>query len=201
MRALLVASLIGVIVGGPIAYHYGQKKHFRNFRIVEPGILYRSGKLTQAGLDTVIRQHGIRTVVNFRAVDLGSRLAAQPQIASNGNGDQPDPEEEAFCRDRGIRYERIVYRKWHALDGNAIPADQSVAEFRKLMDERKAIGPILIHCLAGKHRTGSFAAIYRMEYQGWPNADALREMQEIGYDDLDREEDVRSYLDSFRPRK
>ena len=40
-----------------------------------------------------------------------------------------------------------------------------------------------------------------MEYQGWPNADAIAEMQAGGYDGIANEDDVRGYLERFVPRK
>jgi hypothetical protein len=186
MRFALVAGMLAIILGGPVVWHIQQKKTYRNFRIVEPGMLYRSGKLSRAGLDDIIRRFGIRTVVNFRAFE---------------SGDQPDPEEEAFCRERGIRYERIVYRKWQSPDGGPIPGDRSVAEYCAVMDRRREIGPILIHCLAGKHRTGAFTAIHRMEYQKWPNSLAIEEMQSQGYEGIANEDDVRGYLERYVPRE
>jgi tyrosine-protein phosphatase SIW14 len=186
MRSLLILSLFAMIVGGPIAWHYGQKKNYRNLRIVDPGVLYRSGLLSPAGLEAVVKQYGIKTVINFRAME---------------SGDPKDRDEETYCQSHGIRYERILYRLWHAPAGEPIPGDQSVAEFLKLMDQRQQIGPILVHCLAGKHRTGAFVAIYRMDIQGWPNAAAISEMQEIGYDGIANEDDVRGYLERYAARK
>ena len=52
-----------------------------------------------------------------------------------------------------------------------MPRPEAVAEFLKIMDEEANL-PVLIHCEHGVGRTGVFAAIYRMEYQGWPNARA-----------------------------
>ena len=183
-RALLVVLLLVFIVLVPVRYAYVQQSRLRNFRVVEPDVLYRSGKLSPTGLRDLVRERGIKMVVNFRAEE---------------SGPQPDAEEEQLCRELGLQYERVIYRTWSA-DSGPPQADQSVKDFFTLMDRRHQIGPILVHCLAGKHRTGAFVALYRMEYQGWPNADAIAEMQAGGYDGIANEDDVRGYLERFVPR-
>jgi protein tyrosine/serine phosphatase len=181
---ILSIILVGFVSLVPVRYAYVTQARQRNFREVDPGVLYRSGKLSPAGLARAVREYGIKTVVNFRAVETGT---------------QPDEAEEAQCRALGLRYERVVYRAWESPSGPP-PADQSVREFFALMDRRKEIGPILVHCMAGKHRTGAFVALYRMEYQGWANHQALAEMRDIGYEDIDKEDDVRGYLERYVPR-
>jgi tyrosine-protein phosphatase SIW14 len=176
-----VVSLIALV---PVRYAYVSQARQRNLREVDPGLVYRSGKLTPAGLTRAVREYGLKTVVNFRAFE---------------SGPQPDEAEEELCRSLGLRYERIVYRTWASATGSP-PADRSVSEFFALMDRRREIGPILVHCMAGKHRTGAFVALYRMEYQGWANHEALAEMRDIGYEDIDKEDDVRGYLERYVPR-
>lgn len=185
MRIFLIAILFLLIFGVPVRYAYMQQAKLRNWRVVEPGMLYRSGKLSLSGLERAIRENNIKTVLTFRAEETGP---------------QPDPEEEAFCRQLGIRYERIVYRRWSSDSVGPPPAEKSVQEFFRLMDQRQNIGPILVHCLAGKHRTGAFVALYRMEYQHWPNEDAIAEMQAGGYEGIANEDDVRGYLERYIPR-
>ena len=67
------------------------------------------------------------------------------------------------------------------------------------MDDPNAY-PVLIHCFAGKHRTGALCSIYRMEYQHWTNEEAMQELKSLGYTNLDTEEDVQGYLESYVPR-
>jgi hypothetical protein len=57
--------------------------------------------------------------------------------------------------------------------------------------------PVLVHCFAGIHRTGAFCAIYRMEFDHWTNAQAIREMRNLGY--TDDHMDVQAYLENYRP--
>jgi protein tyrosine/serine phosphatase len=174
-----------VLVGGPLWYALQREKHFRNFRVVEPGVLYRSGQLSLTGLKQVIHDYGIKTVVTLRD-------AARP-------GDRPpDWKEEAYCKRMELNYVRLPPREWSAAD-DAIPAEQSVARFREIMDEPKNY-PVLVHCFRGVHRSGAYSAIFRMEYQGWSNAAAIREMIDHGYYTISDDKDLLGYLQNYQRR-
>src|SRR5437868_3520873 len=43
-----------------------RRHHLRNFRVVEDGVLYRSGQLTPTGLAWALADHHIKTVVSLR---------------------------------------------------------------------------------------------------------------------------------------
>jgi len=55
--------------------------------------------------------------------------------------------------------------------------------------------PVFLHCKLGEDRTGVIVAIYRMEADGWPLADAEAEMQAFGFNDIwiNLKEFLRSY--------
>jgi protein tyrosine/serine phosphatase len=182
---LLAALVAALIVGVPAGYSAYRQAHLRNFRVVQDGVLYRSGQLSAAGLQKVVREYGIRTVITLRDAD-------QP------GGQAPDHAEEAWCRSQGITYVRIPPRRWWAEEGPA-PAEQNVATFLGVLDDA-ANHPVLIHCFAGVHRTGAHCAIFRMEYHRWDNAAAIAEMRHNGYDRLDEEPDVRGFIESYVPR-
>jgi len=59
--------------------------------------------------------------------------------------------------------------------------DRMVAGFIAVMDD-PANHPVLVHCLAGRDRTGVACAVYRMEYDRWPAERAAAEMVEYGFD-------------------
>ena len=61
-----VLLTLAILIGGPVGYAAYRNANFRNFRVVEPGVLYRSGQLSQAGLERVIHDFGIRTIVTLR---------------------------------------------------------------------------------------------------------------------------------------
>jgi len=189
MRRLVQASagvlLIAMIVGAPVWYYAYQRKHFRNFRTVRTGVLYRSGQLTRDGLKKVIREHSIRTVITLRAADDPSEMP-------------PDWEEEEFCRKEEIYHFRLRPKCWWAPEGDP-PACENVRRFLEVLDDPK-YHPVLVHCFAGSHRTGAYCAIFRMEYDRWDNDEALNEVFNAGYEHLYQEEDVLGFLQNYQPR-
>ena len=78
----------------------------------------------------------------------------------------------------------------------------NIDDFLKLCDD-PANYPILIHCMAGLHRTGALTAVYRMEYEGWSVADAMRELRANGYGDrkaTTANDYIYEYLYLYQPR-
>lgn len=187
MRSM-VAVVLGLVIAGlmlivPLGYERTRERQFRNFRVVQEGVLYRSGQLPLPQLQQVVAQYGIRSVVSLRD---GSQAV--------------DEQEEKWVQAKALNFVRIPYRDWN-LDplGNA-PADASVKEFRNVMDDPKNY-PVLVHCFAGIHRTGTMCAIFRMDYQGWTNLQAMNEMRANGYTILDEHDDIRTYLARYRSRR
>jgi tyrosine-protein phosphatase SIW14 len=183
VQPLLVLATVVLVVAGPLVFYQQREYHERNFQVVADGMLYRSGQMTPAGLERVVREYGIRTVVSLRK-----------------RHERSDVWEEAFCAARGVRHVRIVPRLWAAGEDGEIPAQEAVRKFLAVMDQPENY-PVLIHCLAGIHRTGTMVAIYRMEYQGWSAARALAELAYRGYDAETMEADIASYLQNYVPRR
>src|SRR5438876_12171530 len=132
------------LVAVPVGYACYCQGRVRNFHVVRDGVLYRSGQMSIAGLQQVIHDFGINTVVTLRD-------AADPKDRP------PDWAEEQFCLANSIHYVRISPRSWWSPDGS-VPAERGVSKFRAVMDERSNY-PVLIHCFAGVHRTGAFCAV------------------------------------------
>jgi protein tyrosine/serine phosphatase len=185
-RFLMGSLVVAVIVGLPVGYASYRNSHFRNFSVVKPGALYRSGQMSVSGLERIVHDHGIRTVITLRDAEI------------EGNR-PPDWREEKYCQEQDIKYVRIRPRKWSATDGGPAPAEVGIKQFMAIIDDA-ANYPILIHCFAGIHRTGAYMAVYRMEVDHWDNAAALDELRMCGYRHLDDELDVLGYLENYRPR-
>jgi tyrosine-protein phosphatase SIW14 len=182
----LGAAAAAVIVAVPWVYSEHRKGTIRNLRVVEEGVLYRSGQLSPEGLDQVIRERGIRTVISLRA-------------AREDSDPHPDAWEEEFCESRGLNHFRIIPRIWGPDKRGYTPADKNVKKFLAIMDDEDN-HPALVHCFAGIHRTGALCAIFRMEYHRWPAERAIREMQLCGFDPLDMQQHIEPYLRGYRPR-
>jgi tyrosine-protein phosphatase SIW14 len=181
-----VVTVAGSLIGIPVAAAQYHRANLRNIRTVAPEVLYRSGQLSASGLDRIVKEHGIRTIISLRDSDV-------PGIAP------PDAAEESYCRANGINHIRIPPRSWWPEYNGPPPAEQGVMMFLKVMDDRNN-HPVLLHCFAGTHRTGAMVAIFRMEYERWTNSEALAELRAAGYKNLDNEMDVLTYLENYRPR-
>jgi protein tyrosine/serine phosphatase len=186
LRPLLVAALVLLVVAPPVAYRSYRSVELRNFRAVADGRLYRSGQLTPAGFERVVREYGIRTVISLR---------------DTKDDDRPPPDayEAEYCRAHGVAHHRLSPASWAAADGT-VPAARNVAEFLRILADPATERPVLVHCFAGIHRTGAYCAVYRMEYDGWPAADAIAEMRGMGTVRTTFEDDVLGYLEGYTPR-
>ena len=179
VRASIALFLALAIPGVPAAYASHRLTVWRHFRVVEEGRLYRSGQLAPKVLDRVIHDQRIKTIVCLRS------------LARDGDTTLENSE-ELWCATRGIRYRRLNPAAWDSPAGRA-----NLAEFLAAVDD-PAGGPVLVHCFAGLHRTGVFCAVYRMERQGWTNAEAIAEMYAVGY--FQEDPSALEFLRSYVPR-
>lgn len=188
VRNVVLGTLLILLAAAlPVLYGSHRMIDLRNFRVVEDGVLYRSGQLTPAGLERVLHDYGIKTVVTLRTV----RDPSKPY---------PDAWEKDVCEARGLKHVRIIPRVWGPDTKGEIPAEQAVQEFLKVMDDRSNY-PVLLHCFAGIHRTGTMCAIFRMEFHRWPVEPTLTEMELCGFDPADMHEHIEGYLRTYRPRR
>jgi tyrosine-protein phosphatase SIW14 len=180
--AVLFSTLIAAfLVIPPIAYKRWHDKEYRNFHVVEEGVLYRSGQLPLPRLQQMVYTQGIRTIVCLRT----------------GN-DPIDQQEEAWAKAVKIKFVRIPPPIWWPNETGKVPAEAALQTFRDVMDD-PANYPVLVHCFAGIHRTGAFCAVFRMDYQGWTNEEAMAEMRALGYSILDDHEDVQGFMVRYQP--
>lgn len=182
IRLVLSVLILLLLLLGPWFYWRYERSRVRNFRVVRSGVLYRSGQMTLNGLQQILRDYNIRTVITLRAPH-------QPGAPS------PNEAEEALCRQLGVKYVHLPPKAWANHDGEV---DANARRFCALVSDPRH-QPVLVHCFAGKHRTGAYCAIYRMECEGWSNEAAIAEMAACGYETIGEDEDVRQYLERYRP--
>jgi len=146
----------------------------KRFAVVQRGVLYRSAQPRTRQIDHLIEKIHLRT-------DLIVRSGSSRHV----------PDEVAHARSRGLNVIHIP------IDSRKpIPDDQVQAFFRCV--DNPANRPVLIHCSAGRHRTGYLCALYRIERQGWTKERALEEMLSFGFDTQSQAE-VLKQLRNYKP--
>lgn len=135
----------------------------RHFGVVEAGILYRCGQPRPDELSDLIRKHELRTVVSLRGV----REANDP--------DSWEARERAVCESAGVEFVTIP------CNHKSPPTFEQAREFLSICDDPQR-RPVIVHCRLGQQRTLLFCAIYRHARNGLSVPDAVREMDELGFD-------------------
>ncbi len=177
---VLASLVILLLIAGPVLYAFHEQAQMRNFRLVREGVLYRSAQMKLPGLKRAVHDYGIRTVVSLRdATTVDDRA------------------EEEYCRKEEMNFFRLPPRTWDTTNGPAA-AEENVRKFREIIADSKNY-PILVHCFAGIHRTGSYVAVYRMEREHWTNEEAIAEVKACGYENLSEELDILTYLEKYQP--
>jgi protein tyrosine/serine phosphatase len=135
----------------------------------------RGSQPAHGGIDA-LRRLGVKAVVDLRSIY-----------------DHTDDVGVAAER-AGLRYHWLPLSVWN-------PAtDKEAKEFVSLVtDESK--GPFYIFCSDGIHRTGEMSAIYRVVHDQWTVDQALKEMDELGFNPYywSLRNYVWTYARKFRP--
>ncbi len=142
--------LLGLLVAlaGAWFWRYAVRDHVipKRFGEVAAGKVYRSGKLTPAALKGVAEEHGIRTIVDLGAYELGSAEDRRAQRTAEALG---------------------LTRYRLDLIGDATGNPNYYVQALELMTD-PARQPVLVHCGAGTERTGCAVLLYRHIVEGEP---------------------------------
>ena len=193
-RWFLATIVVLLALVPPCAYYRYQYVQAKRFHEVTPGRFYRSGQMTAPGFREVIDRYKIKLVINLQ------HEVPDPFLTEHWLGNGKIKESE-LCRDLGVKYVLLtpdILPPDNRLD--SIPP--AVEDFLKLLDDESNY-PILVHCMAGLHRTGRLTAIYRMEYQGWSIGEALRELRANNYGYMAASEYdvfIIQFLENYVPR-
>lgn len=196
----MIAVVLGLaMIAVPVLRYRMVYETEKRFREVSPGKFYRSGQMSEDAFREKIRDHKIKLVINLQDEN------PDPLLPS-GYFDQPHILESKVCEEEGARYVMLSFAGDRGLldRKDATPANRPVVidDFLKLCDKHRG-EPILIHCMAGLHRTGALTAVYRMEYEGWSVADAVRELRANGYGDrkaTTANDYIYEYIFQYQPR-
>lgn len=153
-KRLGLASVL--IIGLPASGAIGWAAYLRlsgNVHQVGMSEVYRSAQLSSKGLEAVIKDHAVKTVINLRG--------------SQQNSEWYDAE-RATAAKLGVTHIDLP------LSANEEPDDAKLDHLITTM--RDAQKPLLIHCEGGADRSGLAAALYRHAIEGETYEKAAEEL-------------------------
>lgn len=134
----------------------------KRFGVVEPGQIYRCGRLHQALVEKTLKKYDIARIVDL--------TGGYPK-------DQDLQAEVRATEALGIRRVEIF------LQGDGTGDIRHYAEaIAFIHDAVRDNKPVLVHCAAGAQRTGGVIAAYRMLVQQKPPSEVHQEMTKYGWD-------------------
>ena len=152
---LLLAILASLLLVGscPCAPPIVTGASLANFHVLDAGRAYRSAQPDPIGLENVISQLGIKTVLNLRG---------------------PNPGEPWYDAEAQVCEAMNVTLADHPMSASHLPSGELLSAIVHTL--QRAEYPLLIHCAGGADRSGAIAAIYRMLILGHDKSDALSEL-------------------------
>src|SRR5438132_805594 len=173
LRLLVYAGLAGLLL--PVAYEAIRVLVGNNLHTLLPGRVYRSAQLSGRDLEKVIRNYGIRTVINLR-----------------GSSD-PMPWYLDECR---VTHRLNVSQEDVSCSAGRFPPSH---EFRRLVDILdRCEYPILLHCRQGADRTGLASVLVMLLQTNLSVEEARRHMSvRYGHFPLGRPTNLDRYLDLY----
>jgi hypothetical protein len=155
LSALLAAA------GGTCAYLFMPAK---NWGVVEPGRIYRSGLMPAWQVKRVLKENRIRVIVS-----LNGRIIEDPLQRA----------QEEAAAELGIEILRFqMPGDGREADGTMTRHAKAVAAICKARQEGK---PVLVQCSAGANRTGGVVATYELLVQRRAPAEVLADMLKHEY--------------------
>lgn len=136
MRILSFSGLTLLAGVAAIGIHMGVNQLIGNEHEVIAGELYRSAQPGAEEIDSLVRRHGIKTIINLRNEDRGAWYAEEKAAADRNN---------------------VTLIDYPISSADILPVENG-EELAEIM--RHAEKPILIHCEHGANRTGLASAIY-----------------------------------------
>lgn len=171
-----VASLTGFLV-----WEHVLKDDFvaKRFGVVVPGVLYRSGQISDAMLEPTVREHNIAAIIDL-------------------NGIEPDLPGQSAEIEMAQEMKLDHYRFQLGGDGTGDIARyaDAIETIAKCRTEGK---PVLVHCAAGSQRTGGVVASYRVLVLKEDPKNAVAEMARYDWDPVE-DVDLLAFVNGHMPQ-
>lgn len=134
----------------------------KRWGVVEDGLICRSGQLSATLVKRVLKQHGIKVIVD---------------LTSEEPGDRDQKAERQAAEELGIEVKRFPLRG----DGTGDIARYAGA-VAAVVEAKRAGKPVLVHCAAGAQRTGGTIAFYRLLVEKKSPSFVVKEMARYDWD-------------------
>ena len=161
-----------ILVAG-IAYVWHVHVNYR-FETISDGKVYKSALINPERLGDFLQKYKIKTVIDLLDPGVQDKLnpAKQKEI------DEEQKAVDEFNKKHGTHVKHVN------IPSRQVPTKKTLTKFFKVLDDTSNY-PVLIHCYHGTGRAQIYSALYRMEYEGWSNADARAKtrvvVQALGY--------------------
>lgn len=142
--------VLPLVLAWAVVYYVHWVHVRRRFVAISPGRVYQSGAMAPHRLIRCARRHSIETIIDFRGAH--EQLVQQEARALGGTG---------------IKHINIPIGR--------LPTQKDLQRFTDVMSEELRAGrAVLLHCKDGEGRAVAFAAIYRIQFEGWSPQKAYR---------------------------
>lgn len=154
----------------------------KRFGVVNDGLLYRSGAISEPLIEKVLRENDIRLIVDMTA----------------DNPDDPRTQaEKRIAAELGVAIERCPLGG----DGTGDPNNYARALIA-IARARQEGTPTLVHCAAGSQRTGGVIAFYRLLLENQDPDFVVREMRRYDWkpDEIELSDYINAHI-AFMARR
>lgn len=178
-----ILALILILIG---KYVYDVNIN-HNFETITDNKVYKSGVIPPDEIESYVKKNQIKSIVDLRFPGTND-LVNNPEIPK-----ELTDEQEAVAKIEGVNYFNN--------GSDQVPNQKNLDRFFEIMDNKDNY-PVLIHCYHGVGRAEMYSAIYRIEYEGWSNEDARKEVRAlVKWSSFDDGTPKGEFLKAYKSRK
>jgi protein-tyrosine phosphatase len=155
-------KIIGLIIVALAAYYVWHVHFNYRFEEISEGKVYKSALIkNKSTMEKLLVTNNIKTVIDLLDPGVQDRLnpAKQEQI------DTEDRYIKEINKDNNLNIKHVN------IPSGQVPSKENLKKFFEVLDDESNY-PILIHCYHGTGRAQMYSALYRIEKEGYSNADA-----------------------------
>ncbi|WP_297507750.1 dual specificity protein phosphatase family protein [Flavobacterium sp.] len=186
MKKKILTAVIILVLGAGGKYVYDRHIN-HNFKTITEGKVYKSGVIPPDEIEAYVKKYHIKSIVDLRFPGTGD--------------DVNNPEVPAELKAEKLAVAKIPGVNYFNNGSDQVPNQKNLDYFYTIMDNPKNY-PVLIHCYHGIGRAQLYAALYRMEYEGWSNEEARAQTAfPIRFSSFDDGKPKGEFLKNYKTRK